>query len=221
MVIEKKVDDSNEIFRSKMWTYVHKNFLGDYRAVANVLKTEYGKKVSTRTIQSWLIGSDRISSRRCPEWAVKLISEFIQKNPDYFMHLNNAENELYQANSKVRDSIERARFIERNNVKFATNSIAYDQAREKKWTDASMGDMARLIFELETKLLGYVNYHNTIISLVTGELRKNQTFDEFKSEVGLLLSHESSKEHNILQTKNDILERQKEFSNDDGLLDEK
>lgn len=43
------------------------------KKAAEIISKESGDKVAWRTVQSWLAEPDRISARRCPGWAIKML----------------------------------------------------------------------------------------------------------------------------------------------------
>jgi hypothetical protein len=210
-----KSTDKDELLRHEMMGYVNRFFGGDTSVLANLLTKESRKKVSVRTVQSWLIEKGKPSSRRCPEWAVRLVTEYIEKNPKYFEELK--EFQLYQDRKETRDF---SSYIDRDGVRMATDIIERDNFRRNKWHNASMTELVEEIFKLESLLLGYVSYHNSVLCTLESELREAKNFDDWKKVTLKKLDQNQKKEMYLSGLKYDILNKKNEFSNSNGLLDE-
>jgi hypothetical protein len=146
---------------------------------------------------------------------VRLVTEYIEKNPKYFEELK--EFQLYQDRKETRDF---SSYIDRDGVRMATDIIERDNFRRNKWHNASMTELVEEIFKLESLLLGYVNYHNSVLCTLESELREAKNFDDWKKVTLKKLDQNQKKEMYLSGLKYDILNKKNEFSNSNGLLDE-
>lgn len=77
--VESLVQD--EILSHELNFLVNKKLSGDQNQTVRILTSLLGKSCSVRTLQSWMISRQSISSRRCPIEAVSLLKEYIQEHP--------------------------------------------------------------------------------------------------------------------------------------------
>jgi hypothetical protein len=75
-------DIGDQMLRSRFQRMVITDFAGDLSFVENVLARHPSRKATLRTIQSWLSRRDRVSSRRCPPWAVTTLEEYLGRHPE-------------------------------------------------------------------------------------------------------------------------------------------
>ena len=68
---------SEEKNRYEMTSLLNSEFMQDPLMVAQAIEAETKKSISTRTVQSWLIEPGKRSSRKCPEWALKALNDYL------------------------------------------------------------------------------------------------------------------------------------------------
>lgn len=218
--VEKLIKELDQLIQDKylknrMEALLHGEFSGEFALAAKILEQETKKKVSTRTLQAWMMPSDRPSSRRCPEWAVVALEEYIEKNPGQKKWLRElSENRQRTRNGRAQEHETALR--DRELLRNAEGHLAREDAIRKKWQGTAIGDISAQLADLEISALEKVESHSGLLIRILASLRECDNFEDFKREVQSTAEKHYASERQLKDTARDIRERRKEFASDDG-----
>jgi hypothetical protein len=205
---------SEERIRTEMSILVNKEFAADPSLVARTLEEATAKKISARTVQSWLIEPGKPSSRKCPEWALKALKDYLS-NPENKSNLDISKK--YSENDSGSSRPWSTQVYDRHSVRFATNEILADDRRLKEWEQANFPTLARMLFELERRVDGYLSHlHDQTMALENG-LQNSTTYEELRTSVREAIRDKEVAKYIIRDTRKAIESGTDEFSNDEGL----
>jgi hypothetical protein len=143
---------------------VTKYFRGAYKDAASIITKQTERKVSNRSIQAWLIDSDKPSGRRCPTWALKALEDYVASREDEIReHQNRRDHLLLESGS---DWAWHDEMLDGTPVEAATNQIEYDKKRKREWEQCNICGLAHKLYELEKKYDEFlVSVSNTVHNL--------------------------------------------------------
>lgn len=164
---------------------------------ANALSIIGGKTVTTRTIQSWLIEPDKVSSRNCPEWAILALREKEARrggNPP-----PNARaafvDDPWGAVDDVRD---------RKSVFIATQQLEGEERRVAEWKRTPSADFPAAVAALEGRLWQWIYAMHERQEHLLAALESSASFDEFKEKEREMRSAANALRDEINQARNQI-----------------
>lgn len=192
---------------------IRREFNGDIQRVISAIKGITGRTVSERTVQAWLIDRRKISSRTCPEWALKALRDYLS-DPDNKKRLAEA------AADKVSDFYsdnQVAKVLEKDQVYKATVAIEADEHQMKEWKSVTFDTLPIKLHQLEKHVNGYLNYLHTATSAMELALEQCKTFEEFKEEFLKRRRDARTIDYLVREARRAIENRSDEFSNDEGL----
>lgn len=205
----------DEVVRSKMEGIIRQYFRGAYLSAAQIISNKTGKKISQRSIQSWLIDPSKSSSRKCPSWALKALEEYVSMNPE----ISERQRKWEEEQSRQRTPGSWSREVEDSkSVGFAENDIEADETMRKKWAKSSLGELHEHLYQLEKKHDEHLWYLNGLNSHVTKALKEASNFEEFKATFFALENESKSVDYIIREARTAIETGKDEFSNDEGVL---
>ncbi|SDO47106.1 hypothetical protein [Vreelandella arcis] len=208
-----------KFLQRRMETLLYNNFNGEFARAAHVLEQETKKKVSTRTLQAWIIPQDRPSSRRCPEWAVVALEEYADRNSDSLKCFKDQKNE-FQKTRQGRLHENRKLMRDRELLKNAESYIARKQSITNKWKNIPVSDFPEQLAKLETSIVDQLDSQSQLLIELINGLREHDTYEEFKREYIEQIENSMALERQIKDTALDIQDRRKEFASDDGVYKE-
>jgi hypothetical protein len=155
-------------------------------AVSAINRLSGRKPISERTVQSWLIERDRMSSRACPGWAITALREYVAQ-------LSPSEKEALKDEASRRLSMPASmRVFETHALEFATIDMEREASIERKWQGIASPDLARELAKMESYQLGFIHGQNKMLTAMAVSLRKATNFEEFKREFVQLDDEQSS-----------------------------
>jgi hypothetical protein len=185
---------------------------GENLFAASTISRISGKDVSARSIQAWLIDPRKEkSSRTCPAWAVEALETYF---PDPKTTIT--EEEL---KAPLAPWLMRARY----SVESADHRIEAKERLRKKWADASLSSFPKMVNKFESSQNDWNASFLEDLSIIKSALRdkKIDNFDDFRRFVLEKLDNYSMREYEIHETMTAIEQRTQEYSNPEGLPDQK
>lgn len=207
--------DANRRVRDDVAALIQREFFGEnYRAASAITKMT-GKSISERTIQSWLIDPSRVSSRKCPAWALKAMRDYlaVPENKRNLEELAQYRKEFPQEAQFLND------VYDKHQVQMATAKIEDEKRARKRWEEASYSSLPTQLYELEKRVDGYLHYLSNTLAIITNTLSNCNDFDEFKRKVTVDLEAAFRAESAVSRTRKAIEEAREEFSNEEGLAE--
>ncbi|WP_299065898.1 hypothetical protein [Accumulibacter sp.] len=164
---------------------------------ANALSIIGGKTVTTRTIQSWLIEPDKVSSRSCPEWAILALREKTarrgdnppRKAPRAFV------DDPWGAVADVRD---------RTSVFIATQQLEDEERRLAEWKRTPSADFPAAVAAHEGRLWEWIYAMHERQEHLLAALESSASFDEFKEKEREMRSAAGARRDEIKQARDQI-----------------
>jgi hypothetical protein len=203
----------NERRRFQLASLIRGKFLGENFRAADAITITSGKRVSARTLQSWLIEPGKPSNRKCPAWALKALEDFLAdpQNEQDLARIAKHKSDFPQ----VFDHLDE--IMDKREVEIATNAIAHDQCALEAWRKADFNSLPIKLFELEKRANRYLDYLGHTLLTITSALNRCKDFDVFKETVKEELRKAEVIDFELRTVQKAIEERQEEFSNDEGL----
>lgn len=192
---------------------IESTFGGDRSAVASIISHATSRKVSARAIQAWLIAGHKPSSRKCPDWAVKVLEDYA-RNPD------NAQSLRYLQDQRPLLATREwsMQVADKHCVEFATNEMESDSRRQARWRSAGLSSIPDMLCEHEKKTEDYLAYLHDHIQAVQKALGEATDFDEFKYQLSERWKDITFARWQVRQARHAIETKTEEFADDDGLL---
>jgi hypothetical protein len=202
----------DEANRRRMGLLISAHFRGDCDFAASILRKVTERKVSSRTIQAWLITPDKPSSRRCPTWAVKTLEEYVpnhkQELDDARRYRESLSSERWWSAANIRDN---------KDIELATSEIERDAKRTKKWEDTPIHELPRKLAEMEKRFEDFMYGNNERITAILAALGESNDFDEFKKNVNRRQTERWGIYYAVREAREAIEKKTGPFSNDEGL----
>lgn len=201
--------------RLEMMRLMRDEFENNPWLVSRAIGTKVDRKVSPRTVQSWLIDPKKPSSRTCPAWALKALKEFLEEpaQRDLLKMWKDIHNDDVSSQDKFR------RVYERDAVETTTRQIESDAHALAEWESASMITIARKLFKFERDTVGYLRFlHSQQMALQHG-LEKATSYEELRAVVLESIRTNDSTEAYVLQTRRAIETGTDEFAHPEGLTE--
>ncbi len=196
--------------RNAMRYLVDGKFGGDTLQASIAIQNITKRSVSHRTIQAWLMEPDARSSRSCPEWALLALKAFVDapENVDYLRSCEriSAHTSSYMPYSTAVDV--------KYGVKFATNSLASDEKRQREWSDASLTSLPHMISQFENKAERHLEHLDDHIHAMWRALREATGFEDFRKRVLEEVKDKEIANMIVRNTRRAIEQGTDEFSND-------
>lgn len=176
------MENDQERRRYRLDALVQRHFHTDYDWIANIIERSTGAKVSVRTIQAWLIAPNRKSSRNCPEWALKVLEEYVHDPANSeTLQIRNARYEASIGALKPpliwSDEVRSSRAVD-----FATREIERESRSLIKWQEEFSKRQGTLIFELQRQLENAINVHSEALAAIHEAFRTSETFEECREK---------------------------------------
>lgn len=214
------MDETAANRRDRLFSLVHNQFAGNTDVVANVIEQSApGAKVSVRSIQAWLMPSDRASSRNCPPWALKALEDFVadpQNRPrlDAWAQMRDASVRKVATPFESSDKVFRQRSVE-----IATSQIEEDERALHRWQDQLGKETGRYVFELEKRLLTEQRGLSESLAALHQAVYFSSSFEEFKAGY-LERARAILRVHGVVKdTRKHIEGRSQEFATDDAVME--
>lgn len=203
--------------RKEMTHLLHGPFGGDYGLAATVLVERTKKRVSTRTLQAWMMQPGRPSSRRCPEWAVAALQEHIDHQPDS-SHAWKGVASARQNSPEGNSLSHRTQLRERETVKLAEELISSHDRIDRKWKECAASQVPAQLAGLERELRKKVDDLGEIVSCFLSSLKSSESLQELKDKVDEGVRWKYQLDRLVDETATDMRERRNEFASEDGTL---
>lgn len=207
----------SERLKRRMSGLLMELFSNDFSHAALVLRNATNKKISTRTLQAWVIPTCRSSSRKCPSWAVEALERYAADNP------NQAElSRQLLEHQKQRETKSGVGYLSRladtEAVSFAEAKQAKDEALRRRILNASASGFPEVIADEIVKLRNEKECLQHQVSLFREAIREAVCFDDFKTRVEEKLNELSRFERRISETMEALQNHEAEFATEDGVM---
>ncbi|MDQ3287552.1 MAG: hypothetical protein M3Q42_04700 [Pseudomonadota bacterium] len=217
LVQELQVQIQDRYLQSKMSQLLHFDYDGDYDRAALILAQQTKKRVSTRTLQAWMMPPGRPSSRRCPEWAVAALELYLHQNPDAPLWWKDVAN--VSRSTEVGRKLERTKQLrERETLRIAEQRIADEQAIRAKWQECAVADIPTQLASFEIATQARLERHFDLIHNILTSVRTCESLEELKQELETEVAKTFQLDRMVKETASDIREGKNEFAADDGTL---
>lgn len=199
--------------RREMTRLVREEFANDASLVSRALNEMTERKVSSRTVQSWLIEPGKTSSRTCPAWALKALTDFLSQP---------VQREALSIWTEVKGRRvsapdEFSKVYDRDGVRRATVEIDSDARALADWENASLSNMARKLYAFERGTNRYLQHIHDQQLTILRALEQAKTFDEMKATVKEMIRDKEQADAYVEQTRRAIEAGTDEFAHPDGL----
>jgi len=164
--------------RSKLSALIKNPLLGDNYQAADVISRISGKNVSQRSIQAWLIESDKRSSRKCPSWAVSALETYLAE-PENQKRLRDLVN--YYKTTAAPAAAPPAETHGEPVAAIAQQALAIGDRRLDEWRRAPLAELPEMLFDLEQRINGYLEYFSQAINAITSTvLEEDKDLNEIR-----------------------------------------
>jgi hypothetical protein len=171
--------------RAKLSSLIKNPLIGDNYQAADVISRISGKHASQRSIQAWLIESDKRSSRKCPPWAVSALETYLAE-PENQKRLRDLVN--YYKAAAAPAAAQPAGAREEAPAGFAGQNTAADDRRREEWQRANLAALPGMLFELEQKMNGHISHFSKTLDAITATvLDEGKDLDDIKRSLRLKL----------------------------------
>lgn len=207
----------NERLKRRMSGLLMEFFSNDFSHAALVLRNATKKKISTRTLQAWVIPTSRSSSRKCPSWAVEALEKYAVDHPDQpeFSRQQLEHRRQIEAKSGVGYL---SRLADTEAVSFAEAKMAKDEEFRKKILNANASGFPEVIADELVKLRNKNELLQHQSSLIFDAVREADSFEEFQARCKEKLSELYRVERRISETIEALQNHEDEFATVDGVL---
>lgn len=199
--------------RDEVAALIQREFFGENHRAAKAITQMTGKNVSERTIQSWLIDPTRVSSRKCPPWALKAMRDYLE--------VPEKKRNLEELAQYKREFPRELRFVDevydKHQVRIATNEIEHEKQVRISWEEASYNSLPTKIYEFESRIESHLQHLSNTLATITNTLKNCNDFDDFKRKVCADLEAALIAESAVKRVRMAIEEGREEFSNEEGL----
>lgn len=198
---------------------LHGAYNGDYSHVASILSRQTRKKVSVRTLQAWMMPAGRPSSRRCPEWALLALEQYLASNP-------RAPADWQEANSILRNTpggqtlAFHTQLRDQRSLQLAEAEIAEEEATLHKWRSTGLVELAQRLTEMEISFRRTASDHADLIGQIVALTHSCTSFEEFREQFDEATRRKLDLNYLVRKTVSDIRNRRGEFASSDGTLPE-
>lgn len=220
--IETLRDELDQLVRAgrtqrRMSELLHGAYNGDYSHAAAILSSQTKKKVSVRTLQAWMMPPGRPSSRRCPEWALLALEQYLSEHPEASRDWKEVSS-IYRSTPDGQTLALHTELRDQRSLRLAEAEIAHDEAIRKKWRGAGVTELLEHLSDLELHLRRVTGHHTDLIGQIVGLTYSCTTFEEFREQLREATRRKANLDWVIRENVVDISRGQKEFSSADGTL---
>lgn len=204
--------------RERFQWLVNTRFSRELWLVEAALMRVEGRKVTRRTIQSWLSPTDRTSSRRCPAWAVTALENYLSENPDTQARANRSREDAARPNKFSQRLLQS---LESDGNMQAESQIVEERKLYDRVVHAPANKFAAVIAEeiidLKQSLFRKTLALDGLISTIQ-ELSDEATIKDLKKSLTGTILDIGLWDSRLNRTKSAIEKNAEEFSGDDGTL---
>ena len=218
LIPELMVIVKDEGLKHRMGSILRVAFGGDYTAAAYILKQSTGKNVSERTLQSWLMQTGKKSSRKCPEWAVNALHDYVEKNPNELVTFKSRREQRIKSEFEHGiNRLERARNTD--GLEDVERSLGDDEHFRNRVKSASLVDLPNVLSDILLKHEQDINTQRRLIFDIFHAISEATSLDELKKKLNDRFDSFLDHSNFIYQAKQQVIAGENEFSNEYGLLD--
>ena len=206
---------SEEKNRYEMTSLLNSEFMQDPLMVAQAIEAETKKSISTRTVQSWLIEPGKKSSRKCPEWALKALNDYL-KQPKNTRFLS--EIKLHREKNLDFKTPWSMQVYDKYSVKFATSEIDEEEKKLKEWEQANFPTLAKKLFMLELKTERHLKHLQDHVLAIIHAIEKATDLADLKAIMKNEIKEKELVDFFIKDTRKAIETKSEEFSENKDLI---
>lgn len=191
-------------------------FQNDFsRAVVTLNKAD-GRKASVRTLQAWLMPSDRQSSRRCPNWAVTYLKNYRDTHAEE-IRIN---REFKESQFGLKSSTRVDRVYNGGALQDVENQLALEERYRQELRSCSISALPDLLAE---KLLSIESNYERLLSnhfALLRSIRSAESLEDLKAKFSEEEDDLFRSNHFVDTARRALLSNSEEFASDDGTLPE-
>lgn len=200
-----------------MFQLLHGVYNGDYARAASILSEQTKKKVSVRTLQAWMMPPGRPSSRRCPEWALLALEQYLERHPEAPQQWKEIAT-IYRSTPDGQTLALHTELRDQRSVQIAEAAIAEEEAILKKWRSAGFEALPQRLTELELRLRRATADHAELIGTMLALTYSCTTFEEFRMKLNDATTRKVGLDQLVGEITKDIRNGRNEFAHADGTL---
>jgi hypothetical protein len=207
-----KNEQENERRRRELSSLINQKFFGENWRAADAIASLTGKRISARSLQSWMIDSHKPSSRKCPAWALKALQNYLDdpKNAQHLEEIAKFRSDYPKEYNHIEE------IHDKRGVELATHAIEWDHRALERWRKADFNTLPIKLFELEKRIDGYLSDLGASLAVVTNALDQCENFEDFKEVVKKKLREADSVKFELQSVRKSIETNTDEFSNEEG-----
>lgn len=196
---------------------LHGPYNGDYGQVAAILSRQTRKRVSVRTLQAWMMPAGRPSSRRCPEWALLALEQYLASNPQAPADWQETSSILRSTPSGETLALH-TQLRDQRSLQLAEAAIAEEEATLQKWRSAGLMELAQRLTDMEISFRRATSYHADLIGQIVALTRSCTNFEEFREQFDEAIRRKLDLDYSVRQIVSDLRSSRGEFASPDGTL---
>ncbi len=202
-------------FRDELHSLIQNNLFGECDRAANAISSISGKKVSNRTIQSWLIALDKPSSRTCPPWAVKALKAYLD-DPKNGPELEWLQQKRKEADHQFQSVVD---ITWSRSVEMATREIETEERDLESWKKTGLTELPEKLFKEFWRLEREISGMSRALATISRGIETAESYEQLKALVSQELREARWTAGEIRRTRRAIEEGLEEFANPEGLAD--
>jgi hypothetical protein len=196
---------------------LHGAYNSDYGHVAAILSSQTKKKVSVRTLQAWMMPPGRPSSRRCPEWALLALEQYLASHPQAPSHWKEVSS-IYRSTREGQTLAFHTELRDQRSLQLAEAAIAKEQATLQKWRSAGFADYPQRLTDMELRLRRANADHADLIGNILALVDSCSTFEEFREQLREATRRKLDLDYTVREIVGDLRNGRREFASTDGTL---
>jgi len=217
-------EPTDEQIRDEFYNLVHHQFGGDLVNVEIALSKHPNRKVSRRTIQSWLVKGNRPSRRTCPEWAPDLLRSYLEEHTDR-VERGRAREKKDRLNSHLKGyGTSFADRVDEDANAIVDRRISQGEELVSKFASVSFAELpyvyAAEINGVKREQEGFSHLLNCILDAIN-KSDEDTSVHDLKKSLYAELHNLSAGRMSLNECERDVIQRRNEFSSVDGTLTKK
>lgn len=201
--------------RDELYSLIQNHLFGECDRAAIAISSVSGKKVSNRTVQSWLIALGKPSSRTCQPWAVKALKEYLddpKNQPELEWLRQKKEGVDYQPSSVTETTRNRS-------VEIATREIEDEKRQLEAWKRTGLIELPEKLFKELWRLEREISSMSKALAAISNGIETAESFEHLKALVIQESREALWRDGEIRRTRRAIEEGREEFADPEGLVD--
>ena len=181
---ELRLEVDNELRRREFSDLVMSGWKNDVLEVTSVLSKDKTRKVSTRTVQSWLADPSKSSSRTCPAWAVEALKNYLAANPETGEIMERRLSLALEHDDMM--SVRAKRDAANESNRWAESELARKKLIQERLANCSISNLPRQLTEEIWALREKLELQDMMIQALISTVKKSRN-DDLEKNLDLFL----------------------------------